>query len=553
MSALIGPAEAPGRLARARAGVLLGAGIAGLAAGLAGALVRLLVGAGPTWGRWLLLPPAALAIGALVAVTPLTRRARQVLDACAVVVVAALLTCVAVAVAVLALGRLPRADEERVALLAAVLGGAVAVLAARPVAAATTEAMRRLVGRRRHSPWQVLATFGERASRGVPLEELLRQLCESLRLSLALSSVQVWTLQGDRLTPAMAVPSAALSYGPSEGIEGAGLEALDRASVAGEGWARTWLPELLEGAPAGAVRIAPARHGGQVLGLVVARRAAQAEPFAEADERALGELAGRLGVVLHNAALDAALQETLDDLRRANAELRASRSRLVAAADAERRRIERDLHDGAQQHLVALAVNLGLARQLLTEAPQEAGEVLAALAGDVQTTIAELRSLAHGIYPPLLLDAGLAEALRAAAVRSASPAVVRADGVGRYPAPVEAAVYFCCLEALANAGKHAPGARVELALADDGGRLRFSVHDDGPGFAPAPVDDGAGQPGGHGLVNMADRVGAVGGSVRWDSAPGRGTTVVGEVPVAGPAVALAVPPAPAGALPAGPA
>ncbi|MGN6242408.1 MAG: GAF domain-containing sensor histidine kinase, partial [Motilibacteraceae bacterium] len=512
---------------RARAGVLLGAGAAGLAAGLAGALVRLLVGAGPAWGRWLLVPVAALVVGALVAASPLTRRARQVLDVCAVVVAGAVLTSLAVAVAVLALGRLPRADEERVALLAAVLGGAVAVLAARPVVGTATEAMRRLVGRRRHSPWQVLATFGERASRGVPLEELLRQLCESLRASLALSSVQVWTLDGDRLVPAMAVPSAALSYGPSEGIDGAGLGVLERATVAGEGWARTWLPPLLEGAPAGPVRIAPARHGGQVLGLVVARRPVQGEPFAEADERALGELAGRLGVVLHNAALDAALQETLDDLRRANAELRASRSRLVAAADAERRRIERDLHDGAQQHLVALAVNLGLARQLLTESPEEAGEVLAALSGDVQATIAELRSLAHGIYPPLLLDSGLAEALRAAAVRSPAAAVVRAEGVGRYPAQVEAAVYFCCLEALANAGKHAPGARVEVVLADDGGRLRFTVRDDGPGFDPAVV--GAA---GHGLVNMADRVGAVGGSVRWDSAPGRGTTVTGEVPVA---------------------
>jgi signal transduction histidine kinase len=265
-------------------------------------------------------------------------------------------------------------------------------------------------------------------------------------------------------------------------------------------------------------------HAGRVLALVVIERAADADVFTGGDERALAEVARRLAIVLRNRVLDEQLQVTLADLRRTNADLQASRRRLVAAADAERRRIERDLHDGAQQHLVALAVGLRLVREELRAAGDGGPEpvLLDELDRGVREAIATLRDLAHGIYPPLLRDGGLTEALRVAATRSRAQFV--ADGVGRYSEQVEAAVYFCCLEALQNAAKHAPDAEVELRLSADGDRLRFCVTDTGPGFVAGGVP-------GAGLQNMADRVGAVGGAVECRSAPGAGTTVLGSVPL----------------------
>ncbi len=137
----------------------------------------------------------------------------------------------------------------------------------------------------------------------------------------------------------------------------------------------------------------------------------------------------------------------------------------------------------------------------------------------------ELRELAHGIYPPLLMDSGLVPALRAAASRSPLDVAVDGEGLGRYPAEVEAAVYFCCLEAMQNAAKHAPGATVEVTVNEESGGLVFSVVDDGPGFDAELARRG------HGFVNMSDRVGAIGGTVRWESSPGHGARIVGSVPL----------------------
>ena len=142
--------------------------------------------------------------------------------------------------------------------------------------------------------------------------------------------------------------------------------------------------------------------------------------FREEDDRVLADLARQVGLALHNAQLDTALQSSMDELRRQADELRASRARVVASGDAERRRVERNLHDGAQQHLVALAVNLRLAKDVVAEDPAAGAEMLDELGTRVQETIQELRELAHGIYPPLLVDSGLGEALRA--VANAQPA-----------------------------------------------------------------------------------------------------------------------------------
>ena len=315
-------------------------------------------------------------------------------------------------------------------------------------------------------------------------------------------------------------------------LEPAELGMLRRVGVAGPGWLRLWVPRLLDGHEnAGPLadrqlRFAPALHGGSVLALVVIERPPDALPFSTADDRALAEVARRLAIVLRNRSLDEALQATLADLRRANVDLQASRRRLVTTADAERKRIERDLHDGAQQHLVALAVGIRLVRDSLAAGASPADlELLDELDRGVRESIGSLRDLAHGIYPPLLRDSGLEEALRAAAKRSPLPVTVSASNLGRHPEQVEAAVYFCCLEALANAGKHAPGSTVTITLQAVPGELRFEVADSGPGFDPATTPAGAG------LSNMADRIGALGGEIAWRAAPGHGTVVVGRTPV----------------------
>ena len=201
----------------------------------------------------------------------------------------------------------------------------------------------------------------------------------------------------------------------------------------------------------------------------------------------------------------------------------------MSAGDAERQRLERNLHDGAQQHLTGLSVKLQLAAALSADDPEAWRRVLAEIEGDLDEAKEQLRSLAHGLFPPLLTIGGLCDALPAAVARSPLAATVEVAGVGRHGSEVEAAVYFCCVEAIQNAAKHAGDtARARVRVWEDGDALRFVVADDGRGFDR----DGSGQGGhgGHGLVNMSDRVGAIGGELTIRSAPGAGTTVEGRVP-----------------------
>jgi signal transduction histidine kinase len=237
----------------------------------------------------------------------------------------------------------------------------------------------------------------------------------------------------------------------------------------------------------------------------------------------------RIAAIVHDEALRE--QQDLIDAGAAyarialdNQRLIANAARILATADGERRRIERDLHDGAQQRLVALRIELELTEELVREDPDTGLEKLHGLGGEIEATLEEIRSLARGVYPALLSDQGLAEALRAAALRAPMPATVEPDRIGRYPQDVESAVYFCCLEALQNASKHARGAsRVIISLTHDE-TLRFEVRDDGAGF------DAEAAPRGAGLTNMRDRLGAIGGELTIASEPGRGAVVRGSVP-----------------------
>jgi signal transduction histidine kinase len=224
---------------------------------------------------------------------------------------------------------------------------------------------------------------------------------------------------------------------------------------------------------------------------------------------------------------DSAPEGSLEELRFQVEELRAARARMVAAADAESRRIERDLHDGAQQHLVALAVNLQLARQLADTDPGEAKKLLERIGRDVREALEGVRELAQRVYPPLLLDRGLAEALAAAALSAGIPTRFDATNLDRYPPEVEATVYFCCLEALENAARYAgAGARATIAARHESEALHFEVVDDGVGFEQHPDRQGGG------LTSMGDRLGALGGLLTVSSRPGRGTRVSGTVPLA---------------------
>jgi signal transduction histidine kinase len=213
-----------------------------------------------------------------------------------------------------------------------------------------------------------------------------------------------------------------------------------------------------------------------------------------------------------------------DDLGRAMSDLDDSRRRIAEAADRERVRIERDLHDGAQQRLVALRVRLGLAEELLTTDPGAGVKEVHELGFEAERALEELRSLAHGVYPSLLTDSGLLEALRSVGAQAPVPVHVVANGVTRHPIEIESAVYFTCVESLQNAVKHASGATgIWITLGQTRDSLRFEVRDDGPGFTLADH--------GRGLRNMRDRIEAIGGNFTLDSEPGRGTRVVGVVPL----------------------
>jgi signal transduction histidine kinase len=222
--------------------------------------------------------------------------------------------------------------------------------------------------------------------------------------------------------------------------------------------------------------------------------------------------------VLSNVRLTEELRANLE-------ELRASRQRIVTAQDSRAKALERNLHDGAQQQLVALTVKLRLAETLAQRDPARVAPMLIDLKAEAQEALDNLRDLARGIYPPLLADKGLAAALEAQARKSPLPVSVDPDGVGRYPQEVEAAAYFCVLEALQNAAKYAGTATATVTLNEENGDLVFRVSDDGEGF------DMASTPAGSGLQNMADRVEALGGILTVESAPGRGTTVTGAIPV----------------------
>jgi len=371
-----------------------------------------------------------------------------------------------------------------------ILAAVVMAVAFQPVRERARKFANRLVYGKRATPYEVLAQFSERMGDAYDTEDILPRMSRILGEGTGARRVGVWLRVGSELRPAASWPVDTVTT----------VGAIPLAD--GE------LPLVPD-----ADRAFPVRHQGELLGALTLAVPAN-EPLTPAGEHLIGDLASQAGLVLRNVRLIE--------------ELRASRQRLVAAQDEERRRLERNIHDGAQQQLVALGIQLGLAQRLAQQESAKVSELLGQLQTQSTEALDNLRDLARGIYPPLLADQGLAAALVAQARKAPIPVTVQTEGVGRYPQDVEAAAYFCALEAVQNAGKYGGGASARISLAVDDGALVLRVADDGPGFDPTMVRPGSG------LTNMRDRMEALGGTLEVVSAPGAGTVVIGRVPVADP-------------------
>jgi signal transduction histidine kinase len=340
----------------------------------------------------------------------------------------------------------------------------------------------RVVYGRRSTPYEVLAELGERLGEMYASDDVLPRIARVLGEGVGAARARVWLMVDDDLTPVATWP------------DGSGADGKDDHTV-------------------------EVRHQGERLGALSVTMPAN-DPMDPTKERLVADLAGQAGVVLRNVHLTEELRARIGDLQ-------AAQQRLVTAQDEERRRLERNIHDGAQQQLVALSVKMRLADGYVDRDPARVREILAQLQSDTNAALEDLRDLARGIYPPLLADKGLAAALEAQTRKAPIPVEVRTNGIGRYPQEVEAAAYFSCLEALQNVAKYAGASAATVSLSDGEGQLRFEVTDDGVGFDPSRVGYGTG------LQGIADRLGALQGLFQVTSSEGTGTTVVGIIPVSG--------------------
>jgi signal transduction histidine kinase len=380
---------------------------------------------------------------------------------------------------------------------------AVVAVAFQPLRERFQRLANRLVYGARATPYEVLARFSDRIGEAYATEHVLPRMARVLFEGVHAASAVVWLRLADRFEPAASWPAETDPGAPSIPAPAAGA-----------------LP-LLPGD-----HVAPVRYRDELLGALSIDRRPD-EPLRPAQVALLEDLASQAGLVLANVRMTADLEARLRTIERQAAELKASRQRIVAAQDAERRRLERNIHDGAQQHLVALAVKLRLAKGLLSKDPRRARSMLVELQGEVDDALDTIHALALGIYPPLLEEQGIAAALADQYRRAGLPVRLHADGLTRHPIEVEAAVYFCVLEALQNTAKYARAAEIDVTLAQHVHELAFEVRDDGVGFDPPANGNGTG------LAGMRDRLAVLGGDARLESAPGRGTVVSGRVPLDG--------------------
>ncbi|HEY6680662.1 MAG TPA: histidine kinase [Actinomycetota bacterium] len=355
-----------------------------------------------------------------------------------------------------------------------ITAGAVMGFAIWPLRLIASRLADRIVFRGRETPYEVLTSFADRVAETYSTDDVLPRMAQVLAAGTGATSAAVWLRVGEGFRIAAVWPAG------SEEPDAIPIEATE------------------------------VRHQGEVLGALSVSMPAN-DPMTPTKEALIKDLAAQAGLVLRNVRLIE--------------ELRGSRRRIVAAQDERARKLERNIHDGAQQQLVAIQVKLRLADGMIERDPAKAHALIAELQRESNEALEDLRDLARGIYPPLLADRGLAAALDAQARKASVPVTVDADGVGRFEPEVEAAVYFSCLEALQNVAKYADANAATIRLSNGSGELRFEIRDDGRGFDPSAMSYGTG------LQGIADRLAALGGELAVTSAPGDGTAVVARLPV----------------------
>lgn len=407
---------------------------------------------------------------------------------------------------------------------AGMLLAAAAALAFQPVQRRLERLADRWVFGRRLDGYQVITRFGALLESSPGPGDLLPRLAAAIREGLALRWVRVrldlagagtgsLPVSGDRPGPVDLTSPADLA------VEAGVAAASGTVAASGIGLTDTAEP----------AHVAPLLQADLVLGRIECGPRRDG-PLLDEDRRLLAHLAAQAATAVSNVRLNAELADRLAVIQVQAAELTASRARLVKSTDDERRRIQRDLHDGPQQDLVVLSANLALARERLRRADPRADDTLAEVQADLAGLLARLREFAHAIHPPVLADQGLLEAVEAQASRLPLEVVVEADprlrGV-RYPEQIETAAWYVVSEAMTNAVKHAAAARLCIRLGEQDGRLSVEVSDDGQGFDPGTAR-------GLGLTGLADRMAIVGGTLRVDSRPGRGTTLHAGLPLPGP-------------------
>jgi signal transduction histidine kinase len=409
---------------------------------------------------------------------------------------AAFVTAVYVGV-VVGIGNLIGAQGHN--LLLSLLATGVVAVAFQPARSALQRLANRLVYGNRATPYQVLASFSELIET-LGAEDVLSRTVRILSEGTG-ATATVWLRVEEELRASAQWPSGEDAPQKVVRLDGGELPAFPGENLA-----------------------VAVRHHGDLLGAFTVRK--RGETLTAAETNLITSVAAQAGLVLRNSQLTAELLGRLEDLRQ-------SRQRLVRAQDEARRRLERNIHDGAQQQLVALKVKLSLAERLVDKDPVKLRQALAQLKEETDEAVQSLRELARGIYPPLLAEGGLFVALQAQARKSSIPVTVEFAQLERYTPETESAVYFCCLEALQNINKSAQASSAKVGLSAKNGILFFSVEDDGCGFDPNHVRAGSG------LQNMRDRIEALGGRLQITSTPGQGTKVTGEIPAHALAAAIA--------------
>jgi signal transduction histidine kinase len=382
-----------------------------------------------------------------------------------------------------------------------IIATAIVAVGFQPVRERVQRIANRLVYGNRATPYEVLSRFSEQVAETYSSDDVLPRMARVLREGTGSESATIWLRSGDVFRAAVSDPPAMNGAAPTH------AEVTSLAAIPG------------------ADRATPVLHGNELLGaLTVSKR--RGESLTPIEEKLIDDLARQAGLVLKNVGLRDQLLLRLEDLR-------TSRQRLVRAQDDERRRLERNLHDGAQQNLVALKVKLGLAEMMLAKDAEKAGILLEQLKADADDALEALRDLARGIYPPLLADKGLVTAIESQARKATVPVTVESEAIRRYPQEIEAAAYFCVLEGLQNVQKYAGASHAVVHLREHDGALSFEVRDDGRGFDPATVRLGAG------LNNMRDQLDALGGRLDIVAAPGEGCRVSGILVASQPAAVSA--------------